>query len=380
MTSTARLGAFILVALLAFGIMVFLLGNKQFLFSSTYHVNAPFDNVAGLDEGAPVRAGGVRIGTVRSIQLPNQPQDKITVELELASDTRNVIKKDSIATIETEGLLGNKYIAVSFGSADAEQVRSGDTIDSRPAVDYGDVAKKASDMLDSAREAVDSSKVAIGNINEATDDMKSITGKMNSGQGTMGALLNDRSLYRGLNATVAQAQAGATSFQENMEALKHNFFLRGFFKKRGYFDSSELNAHAIAKLPARAPMKKFTLDGSQLFDKPDQAKLGKEKSLNQIGAFLESNPFSLAVIEASTGAQGKKEDNLKLSQARAMIVRQYLAQKFKVDDARIKTRGVGEGQQAAGSTGTVTIVVYPPTPEAAREGNRGDRLAVVKNK
>src|SRR5690242_9363761 len=178
MSSTARLGAFIIVALIAFGFMVFLLGDKQFLFSRTYRINAPFDNVAGLDEGAPVRAGGVRVGTVKSIQLPHQPQDKITVELELASSTRDVIKKDSIATIETEGLLGNKYIAVTFGSADAEQVRNGDMIDSRPAVDYGDVAKKASEMLDSAREAVDSSKVAIGNINEATDDMKSITDKM----------------------------------------------------------------------------------------------------------------------------------------------------------------------------------------------------------
>lgn len=376
MTSTARVGAFIIVALLAFGAMVFLLGNKQFLFSRTYNINAGFENVAGLDEGAPVRAGGVRIGTVKSIQLPHQPQDKITVDLELASDTRDVIKKDSIATIETEGLLGNKYIAVSFGSADAEQVRSGDTIESRPAVDYGDVAKKASDMLDSAKQAVDSSKVAIGNINEATDDMKSITEKMNSGQGTMGALLNDRSLYQGLNSTVAQAQAGATSFQENMEALKHNFFLRGFFKKRGYFDSSELTAHAIAKLPARAPMKKFTFDGSQLFDKPDAAKLGKEKTLNQVGTFLESNPFSLAVISANTGAQGKKEDNLKLSQARAMIVRQYLAQKFKLDDARIKTMGVGESQPTSGNSGAVTIVVYP----ASRESSREDRVAVAKNK
>src|SRR5438552_619894 len=128
MSSTARLGAFIIVALLAFGFMVFLLGDKQLLFSRTYRINAPFDNVAGLEEGAPVRAGGVRIGTVKSIQLPHKPEDKINVELDLADSTHDVIKKDSIATIETEGLLGNKYIAVSFGSSDAEQARNGDTI------------------------------------------------------------------------------------------------------------------------------------------------------------------------------------------------------------------------------------------------------------
>src|SRR5258706_12746840 len=106
MSSTARLGAFILIALVAFGLMVFWIGDRKFLFASTYHISTPFDNVAGLDEGAPVRAGGVHIGTVERIRLPAQPGDKVTVELELENSTRRVVKKDSIASIETEGLLG----------------------------------------------------------------------------------------------------------------------------------------------------------------------------------------------------------------------------------------------------------------------------------
>ena len=365
MSSTARLGVFILVALVMFGVMVFLIGDKQLLFSRTYHISTPFDNVAGLDEGAPVRAGGVRIGTVQRIELPHQSEDKITIEMELENSTRDVIKKDSIATIQTEGLLGAKYLAISFGSAQCEQVHDGDVIESRPPIDYGDVAKKASEMLDSAKEAVDSSKVAIGNINDASGDMKSISSKINSGQGTIGALVNDRTVFRNLNEMVQEAQAGATSFQENMEALKHNFFLRGFFKKRGYYDSSELTRNAVARLPGRAPSKQFTFDGKELFDKPETAKLRKEKLLNEAGAFLEANPFGLAVIVANTAATGKKEENLKLSQARAMVVRQYLAQKFKLDDSRIKTQGAGEDQQSAGgSAGRVTILVYPGGPDA----------------
>jgi phospholipid/cholesterol/gamma-HCH transport system substrate-binding protein len=372
MSSTIRLGAFILVALIVFGVMVFLVGDRELLFSRTYRIRAPFDNVAGLDEGAPVRAGGVRIGTVQQIQLPHQPDDKISVEIELANATRDVMKKDSIASIETEGLLGSKYVAISFGSVDAEQLHDGDVIESRPPIDYGDVAKKASEMLDSAKEAVDSSKVAIGNINDASGDMKAISSKINNGQGTIGALVNDRTVFRNLNEMVQEAQAGATSFQENMEALKHNFFLRGFFKKRGYYDSSELTRNAVARLPGRTPSKQFTLDGKELFDKPDTAKLRKEKLLNEAGAFLEANPFGLAVIVANTPATGKKEENLKLSQARAMVVRQYLAQKFKLDDSRIKTQGAGEDQQSSGSAGRVTILVYP--------GGRDDRLMQAKNK
>jgi phospholipid/cholesterol/gamma-HCH transport system substrate-binding protein len=340
-----------------FAVLVFLIGDKQFLFSHTYRLRTPFENVAGLDEGAAVRAGGVHIGTVARIELPRQPDDKIKVEMDLENSTRNVIKKDSIASIETEGLLGSKYVSLSFGSVEAEQVGDGDIIESRPPIDYSDVAKKASEMLETAKEAIDSSKISISNVNEASSDLKSITGKIDAGQGTIGALLNDRSVYRNLNATVDQAKAGATSFQENMEALKHNFLLRGFFSKRGYFDSSELTSHAIAKLPGRMPLKQFVFDGKDLFDKPDTAKLAKEKLLNQVGAFLEGSPFELAVVTAETGSSGTKENNLKLAQARAMIVRRYLAEKFKVDDTRIKTLGTSESKRES-TSGRVTVVIY----------------------
>ncbi|MEW6130080.1 MAG: MlaD family protein [Acidobacteriota bacterium] len=360
MSSTMRLGAFILTALIVFAVMVFWIGDRRFLFSRTYRISAPFDNVAGLDEGAPVRAGGVRIGTVEKIFLPRRPDDKVKIEMELENSTREVIKQDSIASIETEGLLGSKYVAISFGSEESESVRDGEAIASRPPLDYADVAKKASDMLDSAKEAIDSSKVAIGNINDMSGDLRSITGKIDNGQGTIGAMVNDQTLYRNLNSTIGQAMAGVTSFQENMEALKHNFFLKGFFKKRGYFDSSELTRHLVAKLPARAPQQKFTFAGKDLFDKTDTAKFRKEKLLNQVGSYLESNPFGLAVIVAQTSLAGSKEDNLILSQARAMVVRQYLAQKFRVDDARIKTLGMGEaGQTTVDRGGQVSVVIYP---------------------
>src|SRR5258705_11005700 len=151
--------------------------------------------------------------------------------------------------------------------------------------------------------------------------MKSIAGKINRGQGTIGALVNDRTVFRNLDEMMQEAHAGATSFQENMEALKHNFFLRGFFKKRGYYDSSELGKNAVAKLPPRAPMKQFSFEGKRLFSKTDTAKLSNEKALNEVGSFLENNPRGLAVVSAQSGAKGTKEDNLKLSQARAMVVR-----------------------------------------------------------
>lgn len=387
MSRTARLGAFIFAALLIFAVTVFLIGEKQFLFSRTYTLKATFDNVAGLDEGAPVRAGGVRIGTVKKILLPSRPSDKILIEMQLDDSTHSVIRKDSVAAIETEGLLGSKYMEITFGSAQGEPLRNGDLLQSRPPLDYADIARKAGNTIESAKQAIDSakdaidmSKAAIGNLTTATDDVKSITGKINNGEGTIGAFVNDRATFENINATTAslrqvvdEAKSGVVSFQENMEALKHNFLLRGFFKDRGYFDSSDLTRYAVDRLPEETPVKKFTITSKDLFDKPNNAKLDKEKLLNEVGKYLEGNEYGVVVIVANTGSQGTKEQNLKLSQARAAVVRQYLSETFKIDDSRIRTLGLGESAQGAvGIDGTLEIFVYANDP--------GARVAEVKAK
>src|ERR1700686_1289737 len=94
---------------------VFLIGNKQFLFSSTYRLNSEFQNVAGLSDGAEVRVGGLHEGTVKHILLPDRPGGKVKVVMDLEHATGRVIKKDSVATIAAEGLVGDKYVEISFG-------------------------------------------------------------------------------------------------------------------------------------------------------------------------------------------------------------------------------------------------------------------------
>src|SRR5271166_4361175 len=125
MSRVARLGAFIVVTLSILVAGVFIIGGKQYLFSSTYQLKAQFANVVGLDDGGDVRVGGVHSGTVRSIILPHKPGEKVTVVMDLGKSTHEIIKQDSVATIETEGLLGNQYLAVSFGSSGQADVRNG---------------------------------------------------------------------------------------------------------------------------------------------------------------------------------------------------------------------------------------------------------------
>ena len=112
MSRAARLGAFIVVTLAILVAGIFIIGGKQYLFSSTYQLKAQFDNVVGLDAGGDVRVGGVHSGTVRSIVLPHKPGEKVTIVMDLAKSTHEIIKQDSVATIETEGLLGNQYLAI----------------------------------------------------------------------------------------------------------------------------------------------------------------------------------------------------------------------------------------------------------------------------
>jgi len=370
MSRAARLGAFIIVTLAILAAGVFIIGSKEYLFSPTYKLKTQFANVAGLAPGADVEVGGVHSGTVLSIELPHKPGDKVSVVLQLDRNTREIVKEDSVASIETEGLLGNQYIAVSFGSAGQPDVKDGDTIQSIPPLQMGELLNKASLILDSSQQAVK-------NTTEATAHLNSVSAKIDSGQGTVGALVNDKVLYNNLQQTTAtlhdtmlQAQTGVTDFQENMEALKHNFLLSGYFKKRGYEDAAELTANRIAALPQSEPLKTFTLTGKELFDGRDSAKLKNQKSLKAAGQFLAQNQFGVAVVRVSTGMAGDTKKALELTQARAMVVRTYLAENFGFDDDLLKTLGAGkqQGDKLDADWGSIEIVIFPPgTPVPADE-------------
>src|SRR5580704_5270750 len=361
MSRAARVGATIIATLAILTIGIFIIGGKQYLFSSTYQLKTQFDNVVGLDEGADVRVGGVHSGTVRGIVLPHKPGEKITIDMDLKNSTHEIIKQDSIASIETEGLLGNQYVAVSFGSAGTAEVKNGDMISSQPPLEMSALLKKASGILDSSQQAIQ-------NATGATAHLNSISAKIDSGQGTVGALVNDKQLYANLQQTtlalhdtVAHAQEGVTDFQENMEALKHNFFLRGYYKSRGYEDSAALAKNEIGQLPQVTPMKEFTYPAKQLFDKQDSAKLKNQKSLNAVGEFLANNQFGFAVIVASAGMEGDTQKDLVLTEARAAVVREYLVENFGFDDSQLKTLGMGKQPDTGSGAnwGTVQIFIYP---------------------
>jgi phospholipid/cholesterol/gamma-HCH transport system substrate-binding protein len=307
MSQTFRLGLFIVAALAVLVVGVFLIGSRESLFQSAYHVKAEFQNVAGLADGADVRVGGLHQGTVKHIQLPNQPTGKVTVTMDLDKATGDVLKKDSVASIKSEGLIGDKFVEISFGSDNAAQLKDGDTITSEAPLDVSNLVKNADQLLDTA-------KGAVTDLDGTASNLKSIGAKIDQGKGTVGALINDKIIYQ-------KANAGATALNEDMEALKHNFLLRGFFKNRGYEDAADLTKHTISHLPAGEPVKTFEYDGREIFDKRE---------------------------------------------GRATAVRDYLPKNFRLDDTRIKTLGLGKTSDTD-DNGKAGILVYATSSTTGAE-------------
>jgi outer membrane protein OmpA-like peptidoglycan-associated protein len=298
MSRAFRLGIFIVTTLVILAAGVFLIGDKRFLFRRTYQLSADFQDVDGLANGADVQVGGIHMGTVKRIQLPDQPSGKLTVLMDLSDSTKNIVRKDSVASIKTEGLLGDKYIEISFGSGNAANIENGDTIKGEQPKDFANAAVTAT--------------------NQATET--------------------------------------AAAFKQDADALKSNFLLRGFFQRRGYQDPSDLKKNLIPKLPSQQASKKFVYDPKNIFDRSNDAKLKDAKSLNEAGQFLQTNKFKMAVVAASDNVGDTGQDRT-LTEARAKVVRDYLVQNFQFDDTRLKIIGLGKSLKGEDAS-RVEILVY----------------------
>jgi len=350
MSRSFRLGLFMLTTLGILAVCVFLVGRQELKFGSNYRIRSEFDNVAGLSDGADVRVGGIREGTVQSIHIPKRPDGKVTVSMDLAKETQSILRQDSVASIQSAGLLGDKYVEISFGSVDAEKLKGGEKLESEPPLDVADLFHKANLLLDTGQGALE-------NIMGATDNLNLITGKINTGHGTIGKLINDSTLYQ-------QASASVTSLHDDADAMKSNFLLRGFFKDRGYTNPAEIKEHAVTQIPSEQPVKSFQYDPKKLFDKADSAKLKNQKNLNAAGQYLQSEKFGLVVIAASTGRTGDSVKERALSEARGFVIRKYLVENYSLDDTRMKTLGLGKSATAK-EDGSVEILVYANAPAAA---------------
>lgn len=299
-----RLGLFVIIGSLFFLAAIYFVGNKQNMFGNTSNLKAVFVNVSGLQVGNNVRYAGIDIGTVKSIEMINDTTINVAMSIEDKMLTH--IKKDAIATIGSDGLVGNMIVNIIPGKGNAQAVVAGDVLQSysRASTDEMlktlDVTNKnaalltadllkitneinqgkgtvgvllkdslmSKDLKETMRGTAESvanlnkmilslnqednvigllkdkdvalkMKNIITNLEKSSSEIDKVVTNLNAtvvnikdGKGALNYLSNDENLVKKIDSTMTNLNDASTKLNENLEALKHNFLFRGYFRKQ----------------------------------------------------------------------------------------------------------------------------------------------------
>ena len=209
MSRQARLGLLIIAGLATIIAALFVIAGQKNLFGSTYTVNARFGQVAGLQTGASVLYNGIGVGRVDEVRLPSRPGDPILVRMAINEDARPLIRQDSRAVIQTDGLVGNVIVSLTGGTLAAATVEEGGFITGQDPFDLSQI----SDRLFTSVSRFDSVTVALTGI--ITDTR--------SGEGTLGRFLYDDALYDATVATTVAAQTATTRLTDRADVALTTF-------------------------------------------------------------------------------------------------------------------------------------------------------------
>jgi phospholipid/cholesterol/gamma-HCH transport system substrate-binding protein len=321
-----RLGIFVLVGLGLFLATVFLIGSENNIFNKTVTVSAVFRNVEGLKRGDNVWLSGVKVGTVKDVEISSQ--GRVKVLLSLKGEQTEFIKKDASATIGSDGLVGNKIVILQPGTS-PEKIDDDGTIKADSpgdtqelmsiAKDVGQNTKALTQDLSIIAHRIAQGKGVIGeilndgelaqelrtavyslqatgsntakasselhqllydlrngnglvptlvndttyasnfrntlaslqevsvNAQEVSKNLQSLTAKLNDDNNAVGVLLSDEELATRIKNSVYNAEKATEKLDENMEALQHNFLLRGYFRKQEKRDRKEAASSKSAR-------------------------------------------------------------------------------------------------------------------------------------
>lgn len=306
-----RLGLFVIIGLLLFILAVYFIGDKQKMFGKTYHLKAVFNNINGLQLGNSVRYSGISVGTVKGIEMVNDTA--IRVDMIIDKAIFPFIKKDAIATVNTDGLVGNMIINIIPGKGNEPAVQPGDEIHANNRIRTEDMlntlsitnknaAKLTANLLKITNEINDGKgplssilkdtiisrdlketmhylkltskgasetvskidklvasldnkdnvvgvikdsavankiKKMVTNLDQSTTEINTVIANLNAtilnikdGKGTINYLSNNPELVQKIDSTMTNINEASLKLSENMEAMKHNFLFKGYFKKQ----------------------------------------------------------------------------------------------------------------------------------------------------
>jgi phospholipid/cholesterol/gamma-HCH transport system substrate-binding protein len=442
------IGAFVIGGVLLFAAALFMIGERQNLFTKQFVVYAEFARLNGLQDGAIVEVAGMSAGEVKAIQIP-APGGKFRVRLRIREDLHPLVRSDSIAAIRTEGLVGSQFVLVTAGSEQASRVPDGGTIASREPFNFADLLDQASQTVQTVNEAIatlradlERAVVTIAdtahNANElindvGTDiraiahtgakvatDVEAVTEGVRAGRGSVGQLFVDDALYQRMKAIAAQAEQTATNVREasekanqlltdvskpggaaaglttdvretlsrakatlenlaqNTEALKHNWFFSGYFKRRGYYTLGEISPqdyrNGALEKDGRTRLRVW-LDASDLFvTRPggelalaDGAAAKLDAAMTDFLQYAGSVPF---VVEGYAQSGGPAERFVE-SRRRAAVVRDFLLDRFALIEDSVGVMPLGStatGSPSGDKWDGVAIAAFVPKSVLKKKG------------
>ena len=198
-----RLGIFVIAGTLILLAALYFIGNNRDLFGNTFTIYASFHDVNGLQEGNNVRYAGIDVGTVTKIEIINDTT--VRVEMKIESKLKDRIHLNSLTSVGTDGLMGNKLINIEQGSAESPLVEEGSSLSSMAGVDTEAMLRK----LDFTND----------NVATISANLKDITEKINTGKGTLYTVLMDTGLASSLRNTLSNIQMISQNLNETSEHL-----------------------------------------------------------------------------------------------------------------------------------------------------------------
>jgi phospholipid/cholesterol/gamma-HCH transport system substrate-binding protein len=408
MTSSKAVGAgaFVVIGALLFTLALFMIGERRLLFTKRYTVYTELASLGQLENGAVVRVSGMDAGEVSEIRIPDSPSQKFRIRMEVREDMRQLVRTDSVATPQTEGLVGAIYVNIGAGSDAAPIVPEGGMIAGHDPFQISDLLEQASESVKLISDTVQSlrgdaetavkqialtAEDAHGLVQDIRPDITAIAhngalisantnevlASIKEGKGTLGKLVNDDALYqqareiatqaqaimvnvRELSAqakdaiadfrspdsptnslmsdmrmTLAEAREATADLADNMEAMKRNFLLRGFFNKRGYFDLDSISPAEYRKgllENGKRKAMRIWLASNVLFEtRPDGSEVltagGRARIDSAMATYLRYLPTNPLVVEgyATQGALGERYQR---SRSRAAVVREYVLHQY----------------------------------------------------
>ncbi|NJB70406.1 phospholipid/cholesterol/gamma-HCH transport system substrate-binding protein [Saonia flava] len=306
-----RLGVFVIIGTTLIVLAAYLIGNRQNMFGNTFSISAVFNNVNGLQSGNNVRFSGINVGTVENIEMIND--STIRVNMIIEEKMLKHIRRDAIATIGSDGLVGSMLISITPGLGSESLVVPGDELKTQSRLVTQDMlstlnitnenaalltadllkvtqslaqgkgilgkllndtvmatsleqtisnlehaSKRTNSMMtklnkemgrvnfeesamgilladtisgNNIKSILSNFETASKEIEEVTKDINSVMKEIKNGKGAVNYLTTDSTFVNNLDTTIRNIEQGAQSFNENMEALKHNFLTRGYFRK-----------------------------------------------------------------------------------------------------------------------------------------------------